>query len=378
MFIACSESITNPDTPGSGLLNRNVLIKNDTLLAASDTTYLQRIVTDGILLSPLQQDLIGRDGIYKAHTAIRFSVVNARDTINVLSAKMTLRLVTWRGNATGTFAFSVHKIKAAWSEATLTWKQADSTGFYHPDTVGSYSGSLGPDTQKITLNLDTAMVRGWLRSNTTSNNGILLLPTSASSIIRGIHAFDYDSTKFQPLLEIIARNTSGTVTDTTLIQIGSDTYVADANPFPLSADHIFTQAGIAYRSRLKFDVSKLPAGAIINSAELLLERDPALTNVSRFTATPQPVVQALFSDDSSNFESVVAAGSLKSGSTNTFAFDVRRQVQLWANGTNYGIVLRQYNVSEFGTLDVFAFYSNNATNSSLRPRINIKYTVFTN
>ncbi len=378
LFAACSESLTNPDTPGSGLLNRDVVIKKDTLRVLSDTTFLQRIVTDGILLSPLRQDLIGKDGNYTAYTAIRFSVVNARDTINVLSAKLTLRLVTWRGDSSGTFAFTVHKINSTWQESELTWKQADSTGFFEATTKGTYSGSLGPDTQKISLNLDTAMVREWFRSNTTSNNGILLVPTSASRLIRGVHAFDFDSTQFQPELEVIARNVSGTVTDTTKIQIGSDTYVANVDPFPLSPERLFTQAGIAYRSRIKFDVSKLPVGAIINSGELLLERDPALTRTNKFSGSPQPIVHALLSTDSTNFESPFATGSLNSGTTNTYTFDVRRQVQLWANGSNYGLIMRQPNNNEFETLDVFAFYSNDATNAALRPRILVKYTVFQN
>lgn len=380
VFAACSESITNPSTPGSGLLNRDVVIKNDTLRVANDTTFLQRIVTDGILLSPLRQDLIGKDGAYRAYTAIRFSVVNARDSINVLSAKLILRLVTWRGDSSGTFAFNVHQINsgASWTEATLKWTQADSTGFYDAGTKGQYSGTIGPDTQVISVPIDTAMVRRWFATNTTTNNGILLVPANTCSIIRGIHAFDVDSMQFQPTLQVIARKASGTVTDTTTIRIGSDTYVADANPFPLNSQRLFTQAGIAYRSKLQFDVSRLPRGAIVNSAELLLERDPALTKTNKFTSSPQPTVHALTSTDSTSYESPFATGSLKSGTTNTFTFDVRRQVQLWENGGNYGLLLRQPSANEYGTLDVFSFYSNDATNQAFRPRIIVKYTVFQN
>lgn len=378
LLAACSESITNPDTPGSGLIGRDVIVRDTVLNVINDTTFLQRIAPDGIFLSPLRQNLVGKSDNYTAHTAIRFNVALARDTINVLSARMILRLVTWQGDSAGTFAFNVHKINSAWTESQLTWRQADSTGFYDASVVGSYSASIGPDTQYISVNLDTAMVREWFRSNTTTNNGMLLVPAGSSSIIRGIHAFVYDSAHFQPKLEVIARGTSTTLNDTTSIQVGIDTYVADVNPAPLDPQRIFTQAGIAYRSRLNFDVSHLPRGAVVNSAELLLHRDPTRTTVNKFTPSPQPIVHALLSNDSTDMDVISSAGSLKTGTANTFSFDVRRQVQLWENGINYGLILRQPTLNEFSTLDIYTFYSSETTDPALRPRILVKYSVFQN
>lgn len=373
LFIACSESITNPATPGSGLFTRNVVIKNDTLYPTTDTTFLQRVATDAFLFSPLQANWIGKNGNYTAYTALRFYPL-VRDTINVLSAKLTLRLVTWRGDSSGTFAFTVHKILNTWDQTTLKWPTADSTGFYETTPRGNpYSASLGPDTQKITINLDTAMVREWYRSGVTSF-GFLLKPAPGCTIMRGIHAFDFDSTGFWPQLEVIARGTSTTISDTTRLQVGADTYVAEVSPFNLSPDHLFTQAGIAYHAKMKFDFSRIPRGSIVNSAELLLEKDPALTKINKFTKNSQPEVYTLVSTDSSVFESPGALGDVKSG--NTYKFDVRRAAQLWVNGTNYGLLLRQPDTNELSTLDVFAFYSKEAANPAQRPRILVTYTVF--
>ena len=378
MISACSESITNPLTPGSGLLNSDVTIKNDTLYAVSDTTYFERVALDGLLFTPLRQNLVGVSGNFKAYTAIRF-YPTSRDTINVLSAKLTLRLVSWRGDSSGTFGFNVHKILPSWSQTTATWDTLSASNFSDEPTIhGTYPPtSVGADTQSISIALDTALVRSWFVSTNNTNYGILLKPMVSSRLMRGIHAFDFDSSKYWPELEVIARGTSATaVADTTKYQVGADTYGATVTALTTPANRLLTHAGLVYRSRLKFDVSKFPAGVIISSATLSLERDPALSSTNKFTISSQPIVHAGLSSDSTKFESTASAGSVLSGTANTYTFDVRRQVQLWANGNNFGLILRQTDLNEFGTLDAFSFYSREATDPAMRPRIVLKYTTF--
>jgi hypothetical protein len=94
-----------------------------------------------------------------------------------------------------------------------------------------------------------------------------------------------------------------------------------------------------------------------------------------FSPDPVPVVHAITRRDSVNFEAAFSAGALKEGSTTTFAFDVRRQVQLWVNGTSYGLLLRQALANEINTLDLFVFYGSRA-DAAKRPRIVITYTQF--
>jgi len=63
--------------------------------------------------------------------------------------------------------------------------------------TGSYSAGAGKDTQSVTIPLDTAMVRQWLATPTSTTNtsyGILLVPTSGCSIIRGFNEYGYPST----------------------------------------------------------------------------------------------------------------------------------------------------------------------------------------
>ncbi|MER3524557.1 MAG: hypothetical protein C4326_10975 [Ignavibacteria bacterium] len=379
LMLGCSETITNPTTPGSGLLSRELVIRDTTLVAVYDSVFQLRIPPDSLLFAPTQRNLIGKNGNYTAMAALRF-FPPVRDTISVLSAKLTLRFIARYGEASGTFGFTIHKILSEWNQRTLTWPLASAPTFYEASVVrSSYTSTTNPDTQLVTLDLDTALVREWYRSGQTSY-GVLLVPQGTSNVLRGFSAFDFDSTKFWPKLEVIATDPqrTGRFTDTTTFQAGADTYVADVSPFTIDPQHIYTQAGIVYRSVIKFDASKLPRGAIVNSAELHLERDPAMSVLFGFSPDPTPVVHALTRADSVVFEIPFSTGALKGGSTTTFAFDIRRQAQLWVNGINNGLLLRQSLANEVNTLDLFAFYGSRAADPAKRPRVLIRYSVFQN
>ncbi|HXF99139.1 MAG TPA: hypothetical protein VNL69_00075, partial [Bacteroidota bacterium] len=93
---------------------------------------------------------------------------------------------------------------------------------------------------------------------------------------------------------------------------------------------------------------------------------------------PTPVVHAIARLDTLAFEPLFSSGALKGSSTTTYAFNVRRQVQVWVNGFNEGLLLRQNLSNEINTLDLFVFYGSRASDPTKRPRINITYTVFKN
>ncbi len=372
-LVSCSERITNPLTPGSGLFRHDVVIKEDTLYASSDTTFLRRIAPGAASFLP--HNFVGKNGTTRAYALVLFALP-ARDTIKVLSAKLKLHFVTRLGDSLATFGFGLRKITRAWNFQTLKWTDIDSA-FFESSSRGDYASTIQPDSQQVSMNVDTAFVREWHRTGSTPF-GFILIPSPSTTVIRGFGGFDADSLKFRPTLEVIASNTSGTVFDTVKYQAGNDTYVADGEPFPMNPQRIYTQGGIAYQSRLKFDVARLPRGATISTAELSLESDPSLTRISRFTQSPQPSVHALFSDDSTNYETFVFANGSKVTGANTYTFDVRRQVQLWTNGINYGLVLRQPTENEYNALELFVFYSNDASTPALRPRIRVKYAVFQN
>jgi hypothetical protein len=201
-----------------------------------------------------------------------------------------------------------------------------------------------------------------------------LIPTPATNVVRGIHAFLFDSTQFYPNVEVIAGDRTGTPLDTTSYSSGVDTFAGNIDNLNSNPELMYVQSGVVYRSTLSFDVSSIPSGAIINSAQMLLELNPAASKITKFTGDQAIAAHLLTSStDNNSFENLGILGS-KATSSNVFTFEARRAVQLWVNGTNNGFLLRTTNLSEFSSFDLYAFYNQTASDPSLRPRLIVVYT----
>ncbi|MBM2841252.1 MAG: TGFb propeptide protein [Bacteroidetes bacterium] len=377
---SCSDDPTALNSVGTQLLSTKVTVKTDILPAVSSSTFRQYVSMDG------RTNLIGKfstsNGEYVAYGLVQFfsSYIFQRDTVLVLSATLKLRAETWFGDSSASFGFNVHEINRSWGQTTFRWDSLEA-GFYNP-VPGPFPGSATQqDSQWISVGLDTAMVRRWLRPSTFSNNyGVILIPTQGTNIIRGIHAFEFGADTLYPQLTVIARNVSGTTTDTTIYQKGQDTFVTfvgNINNPSFSTNLIYVQSGVSYRGFLKVDLSSIPRGAIINQAQLTLVYNPAASRVNRFTTDSSIVVHSLLSaTDSSKFE-LLGARAVSSLSTARFVFDIRHQVQTWIRDQrlNYGVIFRPTNANEFSSFDLFAFYNETAADSTARPQLLVKYTV---
>jgi hypothetical protein len=367
--IGCSDELTPENSlapPGFG----DFTIRDTTVPAFASSSFRQIISMNST------PNLIGNSGGYTAYSLLQFLFLE-RDTVNVVSAKLTLHAVTWHGDSSATIGFKVCKINQSW-QPTFSWDSLQTfPGFYDPAPRGSYSGSIHADTESIVVDLDTSMVREWLQLSTITSYGIILVPSN-QNVVRGFDQFNYisDSTTFYPTLQIIARNVAGTVQDTILYNTGIDTFVGNVDLTP-NPELLYVQSGVSYRSRINFDVSFIPHGAIINSAEMLVERNTAVSRISKFTRDTVIETHVFTSGtDTSQFEVLVSPtiGRRKTGSFTTFSFDIRRAVQIWVRGPNYGIMLRP-GLNELDSFDLYAFYSSAAANTALRPRVKITYAV---
>jgi hypothetical protein len=372
-FVACSEGITNPVTPGSGLFRNDGVVKTDTLFADSSAVFVQRI-RPGIRASAvLNRNLVGRDGDDTAYTLLRF-LPDTQSTIHVLSAKVVLRVRSWRGlSRTSTFEFTAHRINLDWDPLIVTWDTVARSGFCETTPIGTFI-STSMDSS-ISFNLDTSHVRRWFRAD--SNYGIVLKPTPATTrLILGFQAFTHPDSSKRPRLEIRYRKGTDTTVFLDTTSVGFDSYVANSNPLPMTPDRVFMQGSVAHYGVLRFNTARLQKGAIINTAEMLLERDPALSELTQDDSIAnQPSVHTKTDTGKTAYEFTSSTGSLKSG-TNVYSFDVRRQVQIWMSSQkNFGLLLRQPDVNENNMLDLFVFYNQNAANPALRPRIIVKYTL---
>jgi hypothetical protein len=370
LFVAgCNDELT-PATSLEPVFIRSLFtIRDTTILPTATSTFRQRLGMNG------RQNQLGRWGGYEAYTLLQFlsSFFPQRDTVQVVSARLTLRIEGWFGDSTGTLAFTVHKISQEWRAPTVRW---DSLPAYDPVVRGSYSGVVAADTQQISFNLDTAMVREWLNKAAFTQNGIILIPTLACNTVRGVHICEYDSVKYYPTLEIIARNSSGTVQDTATYNVGVDSFVGNID-HPVSSDErLFAQSGVVFRSKLRFDVSFIPRGAIINTADLTMIRDQATSRLTRFIPDSVLLMGTLTSaTDSITVDGTIASASLSGAAADTVVFNLRRPVQLWIVGNNYGLLLRNSALSEFSSFSLLSFYNERSATTAARPRLRIRYAV---
>ncbi len=364
----CSDELTDA-TALKGFSRTDVTIHDTTLIATASSTFRQYVPMNGRLTQ------VGKTGGYDAYGLIEFitSSIPSRDTMVMISAKLKLRAQTWFGDSSGTLSFTVQEVTQAWSQETVRW---DSLPAYDQTVRGSFSGPVSADTEQIVVDLDTALVRKWLPGQAASQYGVILLPTASCTVIRGFNIFDYDSVSWYPTLEVIFRNTAGTVQDTFTSASGIDSFVGNIDNPTTASDVIATQSGVAYRSTLQFDLSSIPRGAIVNSAELALAFDSAASRLNRFTNDSLIVAHVRTSaDDPKLFEFSGASGNPSTLFHNTYSFDVRHAAQKWVIGPNYGLVLRSGTISEFSGFDLWVFYSQTAADNSLRPRLRVKYSV---
>lgn len=369
---SCSEEPTLLNSPDpSSFVHADVIIRDTTLQPVADSTFKKALPMNS------RQLIVGRFGNYAPVSVLQFVGLPVRDTIQVLSARMRLRAVSWFGTPGASVGFTIHRINKGWSPLTLTWDTVTAAGFYEETPVrGSYSGTVSADTEYVWIDLDTAMVRQWISSDTSSSvkrYGMILVPNAGGNLARGFANFSSsDSGQYYPRLDVIARGVNAGVPDTTRDSVGFGTFVGNIDNLNSNPALLYVQAGVVYRSTMKFDVSGIPRGATVTSAELLLERDPGTSQLNKFTRDSVVSMHLLVSDTLTS-EGIATYGRRKAGTSYTFSFDARHVVQSWIRGPNHGLLLRVYD--EFNNLDLYTFNGRRATDETKRPRLSIKYVI---
>jgi hypothetical protein len=352
-------------------------IRDTTIVADSSWTDRRYVPMN----SPV--NLLGRTSPgYQGISLLQFFNLPNRDTILIESAALTITAVTWYGDSSGTLAFTAHRIERGWNPDAVTWDSVQ-TGFYEAVIDrGSYSAGAGPDTQSIVIQLDTALVRQWYRrlaADAVPNYGIALVPQPHSAIVRGFGAFSIDSAAYRPALQVIAVNTAGTVRDTSIVSTGIDTFVGSLENLAQDPSLIYAQAGVVYRSQVRFPMTGIPRGAIINAASMDLAFNDGGSSLNRFAKDRVVAAQLLVggASISSTAESEASGGFGRPTSANSgvYSFNVRHLAQAWLRGPNYGALIRTVNAAEFRTIDRYAFHNERSSDPLLRPRLRVTYSV---
>ncbi|HTO93356.1 MAG TPA: hypothetical protein VMM80_03265 [Bacteroidota bacterium] len=376
--IGCSDEPTAANAPIVALPLVTLATHDTTIIATGSSSYLQRITTGG------GAALVGHAGRYTAMALVVFdsAAFPARDTARVYSATLSLKFVSWFGDSAGQLSFNIYRIMLPWYSSSATWDVVQTAGFYEQYiTRGSYSGGAGPDTQSVTIPLDTAMVRRWFSSNQTNDNGkfgMLLVPTSGCTMIRGFSPYLYpssDSTTWWPSLTVIAGSPTGPQRDTASYNTTSDIWVGNAENLATNPQLIYLQSGVNYYSTLLFNVGFVPRGAVINQATLLLTLDPATSYFNRFASDSSFTLAATLSpSDRTQVDPYLTSSSRVAGAPLTWAIDMTRPVQIWNRNPNYGVTLKPSPSLETVSFELMTFFNEQAA-PSLRPRLKIKYSI---
>lgn len=265
--------------------------------------------------------------------------------------------------------FTVHEVNSFWDPFEFTIDSLPNLSYEMNDI--SLNKEI-TDTNYV-FNIDPDVVLSWMKNaadtSLEKNYGIYLKPVDNSGKVVGFQALTSTSSQAAKLTLVIEK--TGSYVDTINGFIFADVSVVDGGLPVLPPEDIAVQSSISVNSIIAFDLSAVPEGVVINSAELIVQRDSINTLTgSSFTNN----LLAYFVKDSSAKE-VEEEGAFKlSFKDNGYSGDITSYVRRWINEkNNQGVMLRSGN--EIEGLELFALLGSTAVNFAERPRLKIVYTV---
>jgi hypothetical protein len=224
--------------------------------------------------------------------------------------------------------------------------------------------------------LDAALVKEWLQNvaDTTKRSlvqGIILIPTAGSHMIKAFDSFNA-LTLNPPYLQVV-RDLNG-VPDTLYFLSGEDAFVANIEERDLvkNPQLLYVQSGVAYRSKLTFDVAKIPPRATINNATMELTLDRSNSRIGSI-AIDTLLANFLTQANGDTTDVATFIGRRLDASKDVYSFVITGMVQKWVNGTaNNGLLLRT--LTEIVSLDLYTFYSPSVADTTRKPILKVTYT----
>lgn len=371
VFYSCEEQITDlgqnyispDDTLGTKLLDS----KKDSLTISVNNFkyYINTFLSVRMLVGNYQN--------YQARSLLKFKNLPTNyDSATVVSAKIKLKYSNYfYQDSMGTVSFDMFRLISPLNFTTITYDSVTSSN-YDPTIQGSYSGNP-TDSAVVSVNLNNQLAKDWLEyaadtNHSVRNRGIIMIPNGGNAI-KGFFTSQIGDENLSPMLEIIV--TKNSQTDTLTIKESEAVFVSDASNSVIQPDRIFLQSGVAFRNILNFDLSKLPSNVIINDALLDLTIDTANSYIT--SVSDQRLVAAMVTDTSTKADSLGFITLNRVGNVYSIRFIVI--MQNWNSGAapNLGLALR--NVSETGSMDIFSFFGPNYADTSVVPRLRIRYSL---
>lgn len=158
-----------------------------------------------------------------------------------------------------------------------------------------------------------------------------------------------------------------------------------SNDYPLMIAMTWTWSGVLgiQRTLLQFDLSQIPSNAIIQSATLSLKGSGSNPHTHSNSSSLNRITQAWdysnatwtnMNNKYTTTGSIPITGTTSGAPNENKTVDIKSMVQYWVNNPqlNYGMMLKLDNETTYATMQ---FGTDDNTNSTLRPVLNISYVI---
>ncbi len=347
-------------------------------LETDSIPYTTEIIQKTVIKSGQEYLLVGKSGNEEAITLLKFT--GFPDTLasaTVISADLVLHPTNYSLGQESTFGFTVHKITSTWS-VTSPGNAMVNGPLYDNASVGSFTGFF-TDTSAIYIPINPSLVKDWLyyASDATKynlNQGIVLTPSANSNCVWAFYSSDntiYSDNSKDPYLRVI-KELNGK-RDTIYVYASEDTYYGYSRSFSLDQKNIVMQSGISYRTKIKFDLSKIPKHVHISSASLTLTLDPDDSKIGKNSIDSLAAVAYIYNSDGVLLQSFNIIGTpIIDNGNKVYNFNITLFVQGWLDKwINNGMEI--FHLGELYSLDRYSFYSKNAIDPNKKPKIKITY-----
>jgi hypothetical protein len=375
----CSD---DPSSLGVGLLGPDdvdVMELNSLTDSLNQTSsFVQKIIT----LGTAQKFLLGSANGLTAHAFIRFNIsltaeeksLLAVDSLEVVSAKISFYPIYQFGDSTASFDFKAFQIKSDWNPQLI---KGDSLQSLDVDSSISQIHSVVKTDTLITFLLKDELALQWLKAEaaidtvTNKEYGLYFKPENGTNKILGFQAYSSTS-DYQAKITYLMKKKGAIDPDTVVFTVLSDTHVLFGDFPQISSNNIMVQGGTGYKSRIYFDLSKLPPHAVINSANLILSKDSVETLLGNGYTN---ALSTFYITDTSStgFEYDNSFSATLNQESNEYSGSVISIVNKMIKNKNYGFGITIFNQVE--GVERFVLHGSSDADLTLRPKLVIKYSI---
>jgi hypothetical protein len=374
MIIVSTGCNEEPISVGEGILPDEDFVRIDTLVFVAQESFSFEIP---IVTSGSQSLFAGETDEHRVESIFRFTtpLTLTPDTISnseIFEAELFFTPVYFMGDSSESIPLYLHEVISGWATIDFN-REVFETIYRKSESIADTSTVLG-DTNQTVFRLPRELITQWAQQSEASivPQGFVLKSDESAN---GIIGFRGPADDNGPELRIIY-GASGSP-DTLTITQNARAYAAYMKNSPNLQNNIIMQAGVATRAVLKFDIQRIPKGALIHSAELELIQNPELTILH-----PE-IRDSLFAHQLTDNNKFLLRTTNRAGfnatvidSVNNFmsySALVTDIVQDWVTiGENIGFILRDNN--ETLGLHRASFYTERAADTALRPRLKIIYS----